>query len=474
MKLNSVACQFVDSADGRPIPLVTATATDNTVVVSDNAGYIHIPVSLSQGTSYYLNLVSPGYDVPSDGFGYNGIQLKVGTKVKQISLHRTNIAQRSGRVTGIGKYIHAQTLGVIGGFKETPLTGMDSVQTADINGKRYVFFGDTNWTGYPLGNFRTTTGAVRRQSRLPNCPYLIEYHVDVTGKARQSVAVSDSMQGVSWISGVITIGDSIIGYANHRKSLDQQLAHGFVRWNSSRKMFDDFQAIPENSWKHLDGHPILFRENMTEFVLFGHAIPNFRVPADLSKIRSGQSFETFTCLLANGDIDTDTAGTPNWRWRLDGTPIDAEGEIAYLKSGKLKRQHCRHLLSEFATKRTVIPHRGSVHWNAYLGRWLLVFTAINEPDSVLGEVFITAGSSPIGPWSECIRVATHPKYSFYNPLHHEWLDQQGGKLITIEGTYTTMFSGNTVPTPQYEYNQLTYTVDLGDARLAYLRSPIND
>ena len=473
MKLNRVACQFVDSADGRPIPLVIATATDKTVVVSDNAGYICLPVSVPQGTAYYINLVSPGYDIPTDGFGYKGIQLQVGNKVKQIRLRRTSIAQRSGRVTGIGKYLHGQTLGVIAGHTETPLTGMDSVQTAAVSGKRYAFYGDTNWTGYPLGNFRTTSGIVRRQSGLPNCPYLIDYSVDAMGQARPSVAESAGNKGVTWISGVINIGGSIVAYANHRQSLERQLAHGFVRWNPVTKMFGDFQAIPETSWRHLDGHPFIHRQSQMDYVLFGHAIPNVRVPADMLSIRSGQFYETFTCLLSNGAVDIDEAGEPSWRWRRDGTPIDAEREAALVKSGSLKREQCRYLLTEHATNRTVTPHRGSVRWNAYLRRWLLVFTAIHERESVLGELFIAAGKSPTGPWSDCIKVATHPKYSFYNPLHHEWLDQKGGKLITIEGTYTNTFSGNSVPTPQYDYNQLTYIVDLGDARLAYMESPIS-
>jgi hypothetical protein len=125
-------------------------------------------------------------------------------------------------------------------------------------------------------------------------------------------------------------------------------------------------------------------------------------------------------------------------------------------------------MTEVGSGRTVIPHRGSVRWNAYRKRWILAFTAINEPDSNLGEVFLASGASPYGPWTPSIKIASHPKYSFYNPVHHKWLDQKDGRLITIEGTYTQAFSGNTVATPHYEYNQLTYQVDLTDARLGFL------
>ena len=473
MKLNRVACQFVDTTDGRPIPLVICIATDNSTVVSDNAGYISIPVNVPKGTAFYLQVQSPGYDIQPDGFGYRGIRLVVGNPIERIKVRRINIAQRSGRTTGIAKYIHAQALGVIGQVIETPLTGMDSVQTAELHGTRFVYFGDTNWSGYPLGNFKTTAGVAKTQSKLPNCPYSIDYNTDIKGFPKSSILENEDEPGVVWVSGVIRVGDEIVGYANRRKSLQQQLAHGFVRWNPTKKLFLDFQKLPETSWRHLDGHPILYQDEGVDYVMFGHAIPNFRVKADVRAIRFGLTFETYSCLLPNGDVDYDDKRAPIWRWRSDASPIDSEREASLIKRGKLAREQCKFLLTEHATKRMVIPHRGSVRWNAFVQRWVLVFTAINEPDSMLGELYIAAATMPSGPWTPCIRIATHPRYSFYNPVHHSWLDKQRGKVITIEGTYTMSFSGNSVPTPHYEYNQLTYEIDLSDKRLAFLASNID-
>nr|WP_161501127.1 hypothetical protein [Rhodopirellula sp. SM50] len=37
-----------------------------------------------------------------------------------------------------------------------------------------------------------------------------------------------------------------------------------------------------------------------------------------------------------------------------------------------------------------------------------------------------------------------------------------GRVIFFEGTYTTTFSGNDVPTPRYDYNQMMYKLDLAD------------
>ena len=51
------------------------------------------------------------------------------------------------------------------------------------------------------------------------------------------------------------------------------------------------------------------------------------------------------------------------------------------------------------------------------------------------------------------------------PTQHPFFDQDGGRVIYFEGTYTNTFSGNPMPTPRYEYNQIMYRLDLSDPRL---------
>ena len=70
-----------------------------------------------------------------------------------------------------------------------------------------------------------------------------------------------------------------------------------------------------------------------------------------------------------------------------------------------------------------------------------------------------------GPWKAAVKVATHPKYSFYNPQQHDFMDEEGGRYIYFEGTYAETFSGAPVATPRYDYNQLMYRLDLDDPRL---------
>jgi hypothetical protein len=107
-------------------------------------------------------------------------------------------------------------------------------------------------------------------------------------------------------------------------------------------------------------------------------------------------------------------------------------------------------------------HRGSIEWNAFRKRWIMIACETNPKDSpsFLGEIWYAEAEKITGPWKSAIKIASHPKYSFYNPRHHVPFDQENGRIIYFEGTYTQMFSSNRSPTPRYEYNQILYRLDL--------------
>jgi hypothetical protein len=88
-----------------------------------------------------------------------------------------------------------------------------------------------------------------------------------------------------------------------------------------------------------------------------------------------------------------------------------------------------------------------------------------------GEIWFAEGDTPIGPWVYARRVVAHDHYNFYNPTQHSFFDQEGGRLIYFEGTYTASFSGAKEKTPRYDYNQIMYRLPLDDSRLA-LPAPV--
>jgi len=112
----------------------------------------------------------------------------------------------------------------------------------------------------------------------------------------------------------------------------------------------------------------------------------------------------------------------------------------------------------------VLVHGGSVYWNDYRSRWVMIALE-GWGTSMLGEIWYFEADTPVGPWVYGRKVVTHDSYSFYNPKHHPEFDQEGGRIIYFEGTYSEFVSGAPVPTPWYDYNQIMYRLDLGDPRL---------
>lgn len=114
----------------------------------------------------------------------------------------------------------------------------------------------------------------------------------------------------------------------------------------------------------------------------------------------------------------------------------------------------------------VVPHNGSVSWNAYRRKWILIAVQQGGDSSYLGEVWYAEADTPAGPWGYAQKVVSHERYSFYNPKHHPYFDQEGGRIIYFEGTYSFTFSGSAeTAVPRYDYNQVMYRLDLSDERL---------
>ena len=120
---------------------------------------------------------------------------------------------------------------------------------------------------------------------------------------------------------------------------------------------------------------------------------------------------------------------------------------------------------DVATKQRVTLHEGSVCWNEFRKRWVLIAVQQFGKQSFLGEVWYAEAAAPTGPWKRAVKIVTHDRYSFYNPSQHAFFDADGGRTIYFEGTYSFTFSGRTQRTPHYDYNQILYRLDLADPRL---------
>ncbi len=441
------AIEVIDEQTLRGVPLVELTTTSGITYVTDSAGLVAFDEPGLMNQRVFFSVKSHGYEFPKDGFGMRGVALNITPGGSaQIKIKRLNIAERLYRVTGAGIYRDSVLLG-----RETPIRqpllnakvhGSDSVQTAIYGGKLHWFWGDTNWPAYPLGLFHTP-GAT---SRLPGNGGLdpsrgvnLEYFIGDNGFARATAKMPG--EGPTWIDGLTVLRDAsgrerlLAAFAKVRPPLTVY-RRGICAWNDEKSEFELLTEYEPDQPLMPFGHPVVRRspaDGDAEYVYFGDPFPFVRVRATVDDFQHLERYEGYV------------RGT----WQR-GARVNPTADLVVLR--------------DVVTKKIVKAHRGTVRWNTFRQKWIAIFVE-EGGSSPLGEVWYAESAAPEGPWTDCVKIVTHDRYSFYNPMHHSYFDQEGGRIIYFEGTYTHTFSGNPHQTPRYDYNQIMYRLDLGDERL---------
>jgi hypothetical protein len=180
-------------------------------------------------------------------------------------------------------------------------------------------------------------------------------------------------------------------------------------------------------------------------------------------------YEAFTCLKqGTKELDRDASGKLHWGWKHSTGLVSSADQKAFEKSGAMKSDEAWWKGVDVQTAKPVIAHGASVYWNDYRKMYVMIFVQFMG-SSLLGEVWYSEADKPEGPWLSARKIVTHDNYTFYNPKQHPEFDQDGGRVIYFEGTYTAGFTDNKRPTPRYEYNQVMYRLDLSDPRLKLSR-----
>ncbi|HEY8504344.1 MAG TPA: hypothetical protein VIL46_07155 [Gemmataceae bacterium] len=481
------AIEVIDADTGRGVPLVELRTTNEVRYYTDSHGLVAFDEPGLMGKEVFFHVHSHGYEYPKDGFGFRGARLKpVPGGSATLKVKRVNIAERLYRVTGVGIYRDSVLLGRDVPIKEPVINGLvagqDSVLGVPYRGKIFWVWGDTSQPAYPLGNF----GASGATSELPGKGGLdpavgvdLKYFVDEKGFSRAMVPASAVPgPGPKWLGGLTTLTDPqgrerlVSGFARV-KSLGEVLEIGLVVFNDETGAFDRLAHFDLDAPLHLDGHPFRVASGGDEYLYCGPGIPcAVRVRADWEDVQDPARYEGFTCLApgaryAKGDtkLERTSDGKLVYGWKRDTPPLSFAQQEELVRAGLLKPGEGWLQLRDVETGKPVRPQGGSVRWNPYRGRWVMVF---NEQGgtSLLGEVWFAEADTPVGPWAYARKIVTHDRYSFYNPVHHPFFDQDGGRVIYFEGTYSELFSGAPVKTPRYDYNQIMYRLDLSDPRLS--------
>ncbi len=474
--------RVVDAQTGRGVPLVELRTVHNIRYHTDSNGIAAFHEPGLMGRSVFFHVRSHGYEFPKDGFGNRGKALKVVAGASAtLKLRRVNIAERLYRVTGAGIYRDSVLVGHPTPIREPVLNaqvlGSDSVLTALYKGKVHWFWGDTNRPGYPLGNFHVpgATSLLPKDGGLdPEVGVNLSYFLDRKGFAKETCRMPG--RGPTWIGGLVVLRDAsgrermFAAYVKVRGFLEVY-QRGLVEWNDAKEQFEKVAEFPVDAPVRPHGHPFKHTSGGTEYIYFGDPYPLTRVRADVEHLKRLDRYEAFTCLkggsrLDDPQLDRAPDGTLRYAWRKNTPPVGPREQAKLIQAGKLKAQEALLHLRDVDTGKPVVAHRGSMCWNAWRRRWVLIAGQAGGSTSNLGEIWFAEADAPLGPWVYARKIVTHDRYSFYNPKQHPMFDKDGGRTIFFEGTYTALFSGNKTPTPRYNYNQIMYKLDLTDTRLA--------
>lgn len=464
--------QVVDLETGRGVPLVGMTTTHELALITDSAGVIAFDEPDLLGQRVFFHVESPGYVFPVDGFGFAGraLDTESGGSIT-LELQRVDIAERLYRITGAGIYHHSLRLG-----DEVPLAhwqpagkvmGQDTVVVTPYRGRLYWFWGDTDRPSHPLGNF-LASGAT---SELPESGGLdpargveLHYFVDERGFSKEMCPFGRGH--LVWLEWVASLPDDegrerLVTRYSIIESLGRALAWGIAIFDDEEEVFAPVVQVEEDAG-HRSAHPFFARDDGRKW-LYLH--PNQRVPPTLEAAQAPQEYQAFTALAPGGSrfaekprLERDEAGELIWGWKSGTDPLHPGDLSKLIAAGELADDEAVFRLRDVETGRAAPADRGSVAWNAHRERWIWI-------SGFLGSIWFAEADTPVGPWAYARRIVHFPHYSFYNPAHHAFFDQEEGRRIFFEATYTRAFSDSPVSTPRYDYNQLLYGLDLADPRL---------
>lgn len=471
--------RVVDQDTRRGVPLVELRTTSEISCWTDSAGVVAFSEPGLMDRDVFFEVRSHGYEFPADGFGFRGKALRTTPgATAEIQVKRLNVAERLYRVTGQGLYRDSILAGSAAPVTEPLLNGLvvgqDTVVAMPFEGRIHWFWGDTERPAHPLGHFGAS-GAVSDPPRSggldPSVGVNLRYYVDAAGFSRP--VCPDPAQGMRWIEGLMVVKDpSGRERLLARYAVMKDLGHAqewiLGSFDAERGRFDPVVRYDVHT-PHTSAHP--FRVNV-DTQAYWYLFPTLRVAAQWQSITNPAAYESFTCLMPGQgtnppSLERDGNGSIQYRWRNGFAPFTPDAQEDAVKRGRLDRSENWHCLVDVdtGTPLRTTPVRGSVCWNPFVHSWIGLFSG--EP----GEVWYAEADTPVGPWVYARRVVTHDRYNFYNPAQHPFFDQEFGRVIYFEGTYTATFSAAPAQTPRYDYNQVMYRMKLDDTRLC-LPAPV--
>lgn len=488
----------LDEQTGRGVPLVRLTTSDQETFLTDSSGIVALEDPGLMGDTVWFSVASFGYRFPRRDFGGQpGFRTRITAGGSTtIALERSMVAERLYRKTGRGIYDHSLRVGAAVPLRKphrnAGVMGQDSVLSAVFRGRVFWFYGDTLLPNSRFGVFQAT-GATSplpgRGGLSPEQGVNHRYFTDERGYARAVLPVEKHGEGPVWINRLMVLdGDTEEKmYAHYSKIQPEQFnfeekAHGIARWKPGARRFvpvrdfpltRPFNVVESRTTFH---HTFRVREEGREWFYFSNPYPHLRVPAEEQALLDPDQYQVFTPFQAErgwnqGSIPFDRREDGiRWDWKSAGEPMTPFRNRELLDRGRLDRRESVLHLTNVRTGRPVLANQGSVYWNAFRDKWIMIAGGYSGRTPRPGTIWYAEADTPLGPWTYARAIARHGGYSLYRPRHHPFFDREAGRIVFFEGTFSSTWS-DSPPISRYDYNQLMYRLDLADTRL-FLPTPI--
>ncbi len=394
--------RVVDEQTGRGVPLVELKLPNEVKYWTDSAGVAAVDEPSLREREVFFGIRSHGYEYPQETpFGRGAIVMIDPGKTQEMRIRRKMVAERLYRLTGEGIYRDSVLAGLSVPVKEPMLNGQVLGQDTV---SAAIYRGKIFWIwGDTVGPANWNFSVSAATSDLCDDPDVaVNYTYFTDTEGRAKQMLPLTGEGLVWIEGLIPMKDP----------------HGEDRLIATYTRQDGLQFPDECGLALFDDKLRVFkpwvqmpcrREHVSSHPFlhdrYWYLYPSLRVPNDWIAIQD----------------------STRWEKRDVQLPPNA------------KRPSC-------------------VVWNEYRQRWILLLDEV-------GDVYYAEATQPEGPYGKAVKIIHHDHYNFYNVATHTFFNQEGDRVIYLEGTYTDSFSGAKEKTPRYNYNQVMYRLRLDDPRL---------
>ncbi len=290
-------------------------------------------------------------------------------RVQKLRVRRTMVAERLYRLTGEGIYRDSVMAGL-------PVPMKEPLLIAQVLGQDTVsaaiYRGKIFWIwGDTIGPAYWNFSVSAATSSLQDDPAVaVHYSYFTDSKGRAKEMLPLPGKGLVWIEGLIPMTDP---HGEERLIATYTVQHGLKFPNEcGLALFDDAMQVFQ-PWVQMPCTKAHFSSHPFLHDGYWYLYPWLRVPNDWNAIQDSSQWQKRDILL----------------------PPDA------------KRPSC-------------------VVWNVYRQRWVLLLEDF-------GDVYYAEATQPEGPYGPAVKIIHHDQYNFYNVATHMFFNQEGGRVIYVEG-----------------------------------------